>query len=195
MTAEMDRKRVKEWFQNHGSTKKTEASAIRINDIFPKRRTHALTAEEMYSQKFYATQVKPIVLQRKEGSMRGEVLKLIKDTMKEVFEAESEEVHQMVLQWVKEQVPLTAVEDSVLTPEMYAVAMKTALSQIKMFIAALSKATGCAIMTIMGGPDPCQNGKISSCGFHAGEDPQGRTFGQVFPNFKETYLSPFTQFL
>ncbi len=76
----------------------------------------------MYSQKFYAMQVKPIILERKkEGSTRGEMLKLIKDTMKEVFDAESEEVRQMVLQWVKEQVPLTAVEDGVLTPEMYAV--------------------------------------------------------------------------
>ncbi len=82
----------------------------------------ALTAEEIYSQKFYATRVKPIVIQRKkEGSMRGEVLKLIKDTTKEVFEAESNEVRQMVLQWVKEQVPLAATEDGVLTPEMYAV--------------------------------------------------------------------------
>ncbi len=49
------------------------------------------------------------------------MLKLIKDTTKEVFDAESKEVHQMVLQWVKEQVPLTAVEDGVLTPKMYAV--------------------------------------------------------------------------
>ncbi len=43
-------------------------------------------------------------------------------------------------------------------------AMKAAPSQIKTFIVALSKATGCTIMTIMGGPDPCQNGKISSYG-------------------------------
>lgn len=43
-------------------------------------------------------------------------------------------------------------------------AMKAAPSQIKTFIAALSKATGCAIMTIMGSPDPCQNGKILSYG-------------------------------
>ncbi len=91
--------------------------------------------------------------------------------------------------------------------------MKAAPSQIKTFIAALSKATGCTIMMIMGGPDPCENGKISSygcvfclislcimlmwyvCRFHAGEDPQGRTFGQVYPKFKEMYLSPFTRFL
>ncbi len=33
------------------------------------------------------------------------------------------------------------------------------------------------------------------CRFHAGEDPQGQTFRQVFPNYKETYLAPFTQFL
>ncbi|KAK0435011.1 hypothetical protein EV421DRAFT_1740458 [Armillaria borealis] len=153
MTAEVDHKHMKEWFQNHGSAKKTKASTVHINNLFPKPRTCALMVEEMYSQKFYVTW-------------------LIKDMMKELFEAESEEVHQMVLH-----------------------AMKAAPPQIKMFIAALSKATGCTIMTIMGGPDPCQNGKILSYGFHAGEDPQGQTFGQVFPNFKETYLLLFTQFL
>ncbi len=113
---------MKEWFQNHGSAKKTEASTVCISNIFPKPRTHALTVEEMYSQKFYVMRVKPIILERKkEGSTRGEMLKLIKDTTKEVFDAESEEVCQMVLQWVKEQVPLTTVEDGILTPEMYAV--------------------------------------------------------------------------
>lgn len=49
------------------------------------------------------------------------MLKLIKDMTKEVFDAKSEEVCQMVLWWVKEQVPLITVEDGVLTPEMYAV--------------------------------------------------------------------------
>ncbi|KAK0443874.1 hypothetical protein EV421DRAFT_515189 [Armillaria borealis] len=50
-------------------------------------------------------------------------------------------------------------------------------------------------MTILGGPDPWENGKIAMYGFHAGEDKHGRTFGQAFPNFKETYLTPFTRFL
>ncbi len=113
---------MKEWFQNHGSAKKIEASTVHISNIFPKLKTCALMAEEMYLQKFYAMQIKPIILERKkEGSTWGKMLKLIKDTTKEVFDAESKEVRQMVLQWVKEQVPLTAVEDGVLTPKMYAV--------------------------------------------------------------------------
>ncbi|PBK67753.1 hypothetical protein ARMSODRAFT_1020270 [Armillaria solidipes] len=31
--------------------------------------------------------------------------------------------------------------------------------------------------------------------FHAGQDQHGRTFGQAFPNFRDTYLQPFTRFL
>ncbi|KAK0430444.1 hypothetical protein EV421DRAFT_1934439 [Armillaria borealis] len=100
---------------------------------------------------------------------------------------------------MKEQVVSTTAEhdDETITPEMFAVALGATPGQIKAFNKALSKATGCAVMTILGGPDPWENGKIAMYGsvFHAGEDKHGRTFGQAFPNFKETYLTPFTRFL
>ncbi|SJK99606.1 uncharacterized protein ARMOST_02914 [Armillaria ostoyae] len=212
-TKDGDIKRVKEWFQNHGSAKKVETAA-HLADMFAKPRTRALKAEEVYSCQYYAECIKPLVDQRKIGiSTRGEVLKIIKETTKEVFEAESEEVQNQVLELTKEQVPLSVTENGIgpITLEMFAAALAAAPDQIRTFMDALSKATGCAVMILLGGPDPWENGKISTHGyisnlsiasvaeaessFHAGEDEHGRNFGQAFPNFKDTYLAPFTRFL
>ncbi|KAK0436472.1 uncharacterized protein EV420DRAFT_1652508 [Desarmillaria tabescens] len=174
-----DIKHVREWFQNHRSAKKVK-NAARIAGIFVKPRTHALKVEEVYSCNYYVDRVKLLVDQRKV------------DMTKEVFEVESEVIRNQVLEWTKEQVPLSVMEDGPITPE---IAIAAAPDQIKTFMMALSKATGCAMMMIFGGPDPWENGKISTYGFHAGEDEHGRTFGQVFPKFKETYLMLFTRFL
>ncbi|KAK0445060.1 uncharacterized protein EV420DRAFT_1484483 [Desarmillaria tabescens] len=108
-----DIKRMREWFQNHRSAKKVE-NAARIAGIFVKPRTRVLKVEEVYSCNYYVDRIKPLVDQRKVGiSSRGEVLKLIKDTTKEVFEVESEVVRNQVLEWTKEQVPfaIAAVPD------------------------------------------------------------------------------------
>ncbi|SJL11244.1 uncharacterized protein ARMOST_14647 [Armillaria ostoyae] len=212
-TKDGDIKRVKEWFQNHGSAKKVETAAC-LADMFAKPRTRALKAEEVYSRQYYAERIKPLVDQRKIGiSTRGEVLKIIKETTKEVFEVESEEVRNQILELTKEQVPLSVAENGIgpITPEMFAAALAAAPDQIRTFMDALSKATECAVMILLGGPDPWENGKISTHGyvsnlsiasvaeaessFHAGEDEHGRNFGQAFPNFKDTYLTPFTRFL
>lgn len=48
------------------------------------------------------------------------MLHVIKDTTKEMFEAESDKIHAQVMQWVKEQVPLSVAEQGTIMPEMYA---------------------------------------------------------------------------
>ncbi|KAK0458722.1 uncharacterized protein EV420DRAFT_1678670 [Desarmillaria tabescens] len=195
-TAEGDRKRIKQWFQNHGSIKKA-ATGIHIRDIFPKQRSRALKPVELYSHKYYKSRVKPFVDEKKKGATtQGEVLNIVKETTREMFVSEPEEIRQEILTEAKEQPPLVPAKDGIMTPEMYAAAIKVAPGQIKLFTKALADATGCGVLLIFGGPDPWEpRGKIATYGFHAGEDQQGRTFGQVFPKFRETYLSPFTRFL
>lgn len=66
---------------------------VHMTGIFAKPRIHALKVEEVYSCKYYNEWVKPLVDVRKEGtSSRGDVLKIIKEMTKEVFEGESEEI-------------------------------------------------------------------------------------------------------
>ncbi|PBK63974.1 hypothetical protein ARMSODRAFT_1023607 [Armillaria solidipes] len=114
-----DIKHVKEWFQNHGAAKKVENAPIAT--LFAKPRTRTLKAKEVYSRHFYADHIKPVVDQRKVGiSSRGEVLKLIKETTKEMFEVESEEIQSQVLEWMKEQLPVSVTEDGPITPETFA---------------------------------------------------------------------------
>ncbi len=80
-----------------------------------------LKAEEVYSRHFYADCVKLVVDQRNIGiGSRGEVLRLIKETTKEMFEAESEEIQGQVLEWTKEQPLVSVAEDGPITPEMFA---------------------------------------------------------------------------
>ncbi|SJL13413.1 uncharacterized protein ARMOST_16856 [Armillaria ostoyae] len=164
---------VKQWYQNHGNVKKVETVA-RISNIFAKPKTHALKAEEVYSCLYYREHIKPMVDEQKAGvSSHAEVLRIIKDTTKELFEVESPEIHAEMAAHMKEQVVLPSTaehNDETITPE---IVLGAADGQIRAFNAALSKATG----------------------FHAGEDKHGRTFGQAFPNFKETYLTLFTRFL
>ncbi|KAK0430443.1 hypothetical protein EV421DRAFT_1912921 [Armillaria borealis] len=89
--AASDRMRIKQWFQNHGN-KKVE-TVVRISDIFAKPKTRALKAEEVYSRLYYQDRIKPVVDERKAGvSSRAEVLRIIKDMTKELFNAESPEV-------------------------------------------------------------------------------------------------------
>ncbi|KAK0227422.1 hypothetical protein EDD85DRAFT_958042 [Armillaria nabsnona] len=186
-TAAMDHKHIKEWYQNHGSVKKATTS-VHIHDIFPKQQSCVLKAEKMYSQKYYESRVKPMVDEKKKGATL------------EMFAAEADDIREEILMETKEQPTLVPGKDGVMTPEMYAtyvIALKAAPKQIDVFIKALAEATGCSILLIFGGPDPWdEKGKISMYGywnrFHAGKEQQGWTFGQVFPNFRETYLSLFT---
>ncbi|PBK84917.1 hypothetical protein ARMGADRAFT_1036841 [Armillaria gallica] len=158
------------WYQNHRN-KKTE-TAVCVADIFPKARTHALKAEEVYSQLYYKDRVKPLVDEQKAGvSSRSEVLRIIKDTTKELFAIESLEVRTEVSAQMKEQaeaqvVMLTVENSDDTTPEMYAVVLGDAAGQIKAFNVALSKATGWSMLTIVGGPDPWENGKITMYGLY-----------------------------
>ncbi len=112
--------RIKEWYQNHGSIKKA-AAGVRMHDIFPKQRSHALKAEELYSQKYYESRVKPVVDEKKKGATsRGEVLNIMKTTTKEMFAAEAEDIREEILTEVKEQPALVPKKDGVMTPKMYA---------------------------------------------------------------------------
>ncbi len=100
-------------------------------DIFSKARTRALKAEEVYSQLYYKDRVKPLVDERKAGvSSRSEVLRIIKDTTKELFATASSEVRVEVSAWMKEQaeaqvVTSTAENGDDTTPEMYAAYVHT----------------------------------------------------------------------
>ncbi|SJL07020.1 uncharacterized protein ARMOST_10363 [Armillaria ostoyae] len=170
-TVALDRKHIKEWYQNHGSVKKAAAS-VRIRDIFPKQRSRALKAEELYSQKYYESRVKPVVDEKKKDAMsQGEILNMVKTTMKEMFAAEAEDIREEILTEVKEQPSLVPEKDGVMTPEMYAAGIKAAPKQIEVFIKALAEATGSGVLLIFGGPDPWdEKGKVCSYGFHAAPD-------------------------
>lgn len=78
--------------------------------------------EEVYSQKYYDERVKPIVDEKKKGvSSRGEVLKIVKETTKEVFVGEANDICKEILREVKAQAVLVPGKDRVMMPEMYAV--------------------------------------------------------------------------
>ncbi|KAK0451132.1 uncharacterized protein EV420DRAFT_1646215 [Desarmillaria tabescens] len=161
-TAAMDCKHIREWFQNHSKKSVTPA---RIDNIFPKTRSCALKAEEIYLHQYYVKRIKPLVDERK-----TEI-----NTTKEVFEAESEDVQAEVMKWKDEQEPLLVMKDGVITPE---IALAAAPDQIKRFMAALSKVTSWVMMTIIGGPDPWEKGKISTYGGSVGAEIDSRESGK-----------------
>ncbi|PBK83238.1 hypothetical protein ARMGADRAFT_1038034 [Armillaria gallica] len=164
-TANGDHTHMKQWFQNHGSIKKT-ATRLGMHDLFSKQQSHTLKAEKVYSQRYYKAWVKPIVNEKKKGcSSQGEMLKLVKETTKEVFVAKADDIHEEILKETKEQAVLVPGKDGVMTPEMYATALQVAPSQIKLFTKVLADATGTGVLLIFGGPNPWdERGKIVTYG-------------------------------
>ncbi|KAK0457571.1 uncharacterized protein EV420DRAFT_1480637 [Desarmillaria tabescens] len=113
---------------------------------------------------------------KEEGSSRGEILNLVKATTKEVFVQESEEIQEEILTEVKNQPDVKPTVNEEKTPKMFAAALKSAPGQIKEFLNIVAEATGCALLCILGGPDPWEGSK-------------------AFLKFRETYLQPFTCFV
>ncbi len=75
----------------------------------------------MYSQKYYESQVKPTVDEKKKGATsRGEVLNIMKTTTREMFAAEADDICEEILTETKEQPALVPGKDGVMTPKMYA---------------------------------------------------------------------------
>ncbi len=77
---------------------------------------------------YYQDCIKPMVDEWKAGvTSRAEVLHIIKNMTKELFDAESPEVHAEVSAKMKEQVVSTTAEhdDETITPEMFAVYVHT----------------------------------------------------------------------
>lgn len=63
------------------------------------------------------------------------------------------------------------------------------------FLAAMAKHTGWSFMMIGGGPDGAKDGKIHTISLHTGKDAYRQTFLKAIPDYKETFLVPYSKFL
>lgn len=63
------------------------------------------------------------------------------------------------------------------------------------FLAAMAKCTGWSFTMIGGGPDGAKDGKIRTISLHTGKDAYGQTFPKAIPDYKETFLVPYSKFL
>ena len=57
------------------------------------------------------------------------------------------------------------------------------------------KLTGWTFTVIAGGPDPVQEGRIRTIGYHHGKDSVGNAFGVAYPKFRQGVLIPYSAFL
>lgn len=59
----------------------------------------------------------------------------------------------------------------------------------------MEQRTGWKFTVLTGGPCPTLNGDIRTIAVHTGENAHGLSFAKSLPNYKETFLVPFSSFL
>jgi len=68
-------------------------------------------------------------------------------------------------------------------------------SMIRQFCHEIKIRTGWALMFLGGGPDPREQGAITTMAVHSSQDKFGLSFGQANTNFEELYVKPFGAYL
>ncbi|KAG6871563.1 hypothetical protein C0992_010733, partial [Termitomyces sp. T32_za158] len=154
------KKQLKEWFQNQSQSMKRGKKNGASIDFNPKS-SRRLQATEVYAAKYYESKIKPKV-DEKLSAMEDRpryTIGVVKNTIKEAWDAESEEVRLEVLEEVNNaRKKLLSPSESVRTPQHYATVIESIPAVIERINQTLHEQTGWIWTILGGGPDPTYPG-------------------------------------
>ncbi|RDX41717.1 hypothetical protein OH76DRAFT_1489283 [Lentinus brumalis] len=214
--AEAVRKRSKQlriWHRNRDRQRRSTRPLSRLlaDAGVTKKAGRVPQAQEIFSERYYKTDVQPLVEARsaaREAELGrkldpGERLTNVRQTTKEVFDAAPPEV-KLEIKKAHEQAKADAragrtgralaVDAADRTPQQYQDAVQLAPQIIANVLKPLAAASGWTYSVLGAGPLPEDNGKINSLSAHFGHDENRPSFAQSTPNFQEQYVVPFGKY-
>ncbi|KAG5635684.1 hypothetical protein H0H81_010422 [Sphagnurus paluster] len=193
-TEELDKNKkcLHHWFNNNSQKQKTTKPAtLSINLNPPKEKTCRLQIQEEYSKKYYRSKIQPLVKEEieREKLTFKQTLAVIKKKTQEAFDAEPEELRQVIADEISAKSKMAKDDDD------HVEAIESVPDVMYQFTQAMAAQTGWAWSVMGGGPDPVNNGRCRTVAFHQGQNMLGHSFCNVHVNYEETILQPYTAFI
>ncbi|KAF9491274.1 hypothetical protein BDN71DRAFT_1592383 [Pleurotus eryngii] len=196
---------LKMWFRNRTAPKtRTSHVAQELNVTKLPKATQCLQEVEIYSKKYYSTQVAHLVdntFVGKPESTTKELLKVRRKITQDTLDNETPEIkdeisttHKEALR-VRGEQKLAQKQKVEPTPECYAAGIKGIEPNFQAFAERVGLDSGWSLTFIAGRPDPMNAGRVKTASFHYGENVFGLIFSQHEPDFKEKFLPSYANFL
>ncbi|KAG2743261.1 hypothetical protein P692DRAFT_20747481 [Suillus brevipes Sb2] len=200
--------KIKNWF-NYRSQKSGRAAVnamgktIRQMLTSKAKGTRVHTEVEIFSKMRYANDVQP---QMKEGiasgslSTKNEKLGAVRSMTRTAYEDASEDLKTLCRAKVQEERDAKASEvlkktDEAPTNAQYAMALTECMGPISQFMQVIKDMTGWEWSLIGAGPDPRLDGNINAMSYHSGVNATGLNWKQATPQFNETHLKAYVDFI
>lgn len=90
--------------------------------------------------------------------------------------------------------PLTSI-DSITHQSIFTSAIEALPQMAHDFMQQVKKMTGWSLTMACGGPDPRQNGDITTISIHSCTNINKQSYARATPNFQQTILKPFSEYL
>ncbi|KJA24432.1 hypothetical protein HYPSUDRAFT_200645 [Hypholoma sublateritium FD-334 SS-4] len=189
------------WLNNHPVGKRSrsgETAKVTITANPSSRR--APSEARAYSKMHYSNRVKELAQNDPLYNSKSRIAIITKHT-ESTYHDESDEVKAEVRKVVaRRKAELERERESVdevieRTPEEYALAIEKMPQIVHNLLSQLNARTGWSFTVSCGGPDPNQNGDITTMSIHSCVDMYGQSYAKATPDFQQTVLKPFSDYL
>ncbi|KAG1788019.1 uncharacterized protein HD556DRAFT_1448204 [Suillus plorans] len=204
---DLRQKKIKNWF-NYRSQKsgRTAVNAMgkTIRQILTSKAkgTRVHTEAEVFSKMRYADDIQQQVKESiaSNGLTKREKLGAVKLMTRTAYEDASEDVKALCRAKVQAERDAKASEvlkkpDGAPTNAQYAMALTECMGPISQFMQVIKDMTGWEWSLIGAGPDPRLDGNINAMSYHSGVNATGLNWKQATPQFNETHLKAYVDFI
>ncbi|KAF8870559.1 hypothetical protein BD779DRAFT_1478776 [Infundibulicybe gibba] len=194
--ADTMKKRLKTWFHNNSA--KAGQPAAKIKPFVVPKAHRVPQPLEYYSREgAYESKIGPVVREeiRANNVPKNEFFNVIRRHTQAAWDAEPDEVKEEVLRKVEALKEARGRQEHESADRKdYAVAIESASLVAEKFLEDMYQKTGLIGSLYLGGPDPVNDGRITTCAVHTGVDRSGKRFNKANPSYRE-YLKDWFDFV